>query len=85
MLPHGGASFTSVFVIAVFARRIRLACKSDGTCHAVLEALEQALHDRRPFMVGASSTRTGAFVTCQSSIRNDWQKQGSNPRWKCWR
>jgi len=49
MSPHGRVSTTNAFVVDVFARRI-VGWRASRTAHAgfVLDALEQALHDRRP-------------------------------------
>jgi transposase InsO family protein len=57
------------FVIDTYARRI-VGWRASRTAHAsfVLVALEQALHDRRPMRVAASSTTPiAAANTCRSS------------------
>ena len=53
MSPHGRVSTTNAFVIDAFARRI-VGWRASRTAHAgfVLDALEQALHDRRPAQGG---------------------------------
>lgn len=64
------------FVIDVFARRI-VGWRASRTAHAsfILDALEQALHDRVLFMAaGSCIIRTGAFNTCPSGIPSGWQK-----------
>ncbi len=68
------------FVIDVFARRI-VGWRASRTAHAsfVLDALEQALHDRRPVHGGGSCTiRTGAFNTFPSGTPSGWQKLASS-------
>lgn len=70
------------FVIDVFARRI-VGWRASRRAHAgfVLDALEQALHDRRPAHGAASCiTRTAAFNTCPFAIPSDWQKLASSLR-----
>src|SRR6266699_536460 len=66
------------FVINAYARRI-VGWRVSRTAHAgfVLDALEQALHDRQPVHRGGWCTiATGAASTSRSSTPNAWLKQG---------
>src|SRR5467141_3454743 len=68
------------FVIDAFARRI-VGWRVSRTAHAgfVLDALEQALHDRRPSIAAASCTIvTGAANTSRSNTPSVWLKQASS-------
>ena len=70
------------FVIDAYARRI-VGWRVSRTAHAgfVLDALEQALHDRRPVHRGGlDTTATAAANTSQSSIPSAWRRQASNLR-----
>jgi putative transposase len=68
------------FVIDAYARRI-VGWRVSRTAHAgfVLDALEQALHERRPFMAaGWSTTATEATSICRSATPSAWRKPGSS-------
>ena len=70
------------FVIDTFARRI-VGWRASRTAHAsfVLDALEQALHDRRLFIAAASSiTATAAASTCPLNTPNGSPRPGSSLR-----
>jgi len=70
------------FVIDTYARRI-VGWRVSRTAHAgfVLDALEQALHERRP-LHGAdwSITAIVAANTCPFATPNGWPKRASSPR-----
>ena len=64
-------------MIDAYARRI-VGWRVSRTAHAgfVLDALEQALHDRRPVHRGGLvHTATGAANTSQSNTPSAWPKQ----------
>src|SRR5664279_2703124 len=68
------------FVIDVYARRI-VGWRTSRTAHAsfVLDALEQALQDRRRFIVaGSYTTATGEANTYPLSTLSAWLKQASS-------
>lgn len=68
------------FVIDAFARRI-VGWRASRTAQArfVLDALDQALHDRRPVHRGGLIYHSDrACNTCRSSIPNGWQRLVSN-------
>ena len=70
------------FVIDAFARRI-VGWRVSRTAHAgfVLDALEQALHERRPARGGGSSTTAIAVSsTSRSSIPSGLPRRASSPR-----
>src|SRR5712671_4976348 len=70
------------FVIDVYARRI-VGWRTSRTAHAsfVLDALEQALHDRQPTHRGGSCiTATEAANTSRSNIPSACRKQVLSPR-----
>ncbi|GAA0774580.1 hypothetical protein GCM10009077_10550 [Roseibium denhamense] len=70
------------FVIDAFARRI-VGWRVCRTAHAtfVLDALEQALHERSPVLaVALCITLRGVSSTCPFAIPSGWQKQASTPR-----
>jgi transposase InsO family protein len=70
------------FVIDVYARYI-VGWRVSRTAHAsfVLDALEQAIHDRRPSIVAASSiTATAAASTSRSSTPSALPRPGSSHR-----
>jgi transposase InsO family protein len=62
----------AAFVIDVFARRI-VGWRISRTAHAgfVLDALEQALHDRRPAKCGLPIIAIGAGNTSAFGTRSD--------------
>ena len=70
------------FIIDTFADKIVDWCVSSSPKTGfVLDALEQALHDRRPVHKGGlihHSDRGGQY--CPFAIPNDWPMLGSNPR-----
>ena len=71
------------FVIDASARRI-VGWRVSTSAHAgfVLDALEQAVHDRRPGRArGWSTTATGVRTTCPSATASGWPRPASNPRW----
>jgi putative transposase len=68
------------FVIDAYARRI-VGWRASRTAHAgfVLDALEQALHDRRPAIAAGSCTiATGAANTSLSNTPSAWLKRASS-------
>jgi hypothetical protein len=70
------------FVIDAYARKI-VGWRVSTSAHAgfVLDALEQAVHERRPERAwGWSTTATAAANICPSNTPNGWPKQASNPR-----
>lgn len=70
------------FVIDTYARRI-VGLRASRSAHAgfVLDALEQALHDRRPMQGGGLVHHsTAAANMCRSSTPNASPKRGSNRR-----
>ena len=70
------------FVIDAYARRI-VGWRVSRTAHAsfVLDALEQALHDRRPAHRGGLLTATAAANTSRSSTLSGWWRRASSLRW----
>ena len=71
------------FVIDAYARRI-VGWRVSRTAHAsfVLDALEQALHDRRPALAaGLYITATAAANTSRSSTLSGWWRRASSLRW----
>ena len=71
------------FVIDAYARRI-VGWRVSRSAHAgfVLDALEQALHDRSPYpAAGSSITATGACNTCRSNTPSASPKPALNPPW----
>jgi putative transposase len=70
------------FVIDAFARRI-VGWRVSRTAHAsfVLDALEQALHERRPpSRAGSSTTAIAAANTSRSNTPSAWPRPGSSLR-----
>ncbi len=70
------------FVIDVFARRI-VGWRASRRAHAnfVLDALKQALHERRPSRAADwCTTRTAARNTWLCGILSDWLERGSSRR-----
>jgi putative transposase len=71
------------FVIDAYARRI-VGWRVSTSAHAgfVLDALEQAVHERRPVkgMGLVHHSATADPNTCPSNTPNAWRKQASNPR-----
>jgi putative transposase len=69
------------FVIDAYARRI-VGWRVSRTVHAgfVLDALEQALHERRPLHRGRLVSQRSREPRSQSNIPNAWQKPGLSNR-----
>ncbi len=61
------------FVIDAYARRI-VGWRASRTAHAgfVLDALEQALHDRRPFHRGGSCTTATGAPSVPAATTREW-------------
>lgn len=70
------------FVIDAFARRI-VGWRVSRTAHAgfVLDALEQAVHQRQPGSGLVHHSDRGSPNTCQFATLNGWLKQVSNLLW----
>jgi putative transposase len=73
------------FVIDTFARRI-VGWRASRTAQTgfVLDALEQALHDRRPIRRGGlvHHSDRGAASTWRSNTPSAWPKLASSPQWE---
>jgi transposase InsO family protein len=71
------------FVVDVFSRRI-VGWRQSSSMHTefVLDALEQALYDRKPPEDGGwRTTPTGVRNTCPSATANAWPKPASSSQW----
>src|SRR5690606_1897286 len=71
----------AALVIDAYARRI-VGWRVSQTAHAsfVRDALEQALHERRPVHRGGI-TRTEVHNTSAFATPSAWRRPGSSPRW----
>jgi len=73
------------FVIDVFARRIvGWRVSASARTDFVLDALEQALHARRPAQGGLIHHSDVACSTCRSAIPSVWPRLASSRRWAAW-
>lgn len=74
------------FVLDAYARRI-VGWRVSRTAHAgfVLDALEQALYERRPVRGdGLNHHSDRADSTCRSSTPSAWLRRGLSRRWAAW-